>query len=161
MLALLGAATAFSPSTFSPRVLRRAVVTMSHFSTVRTQLKNKELLLSSLNNLGLAAQVAPSVEERIPVRGYAGKTVLADIAIAQANGQDIGFRWNGKTYEMVADLEFWAQGVSVERFLEKITQRYSVNAVLESAAEGGFTMEQFVENKVTNTIEIEMYRYVV
>lgn len=45
--------------------------------------------------------------------------------------------------------------------MEKLTQRYSVNAVLESAAEGGFTTDQYVENKQTNTIEIELYRYAV
>ena len=39
---------------------------------------------------------------------------------------------------MVADLQFWGQTTPVESFLEKLTQRYSVNAVLESAAFGGF-----------------------
>ena len=48
----------------------------------------------------------------------------------------------------------------VETFLEKVTQRYSVNAVLESAAEGGFSTDSFVTNLQTGTVEIELSRYV-
>ena len=48
----------------------------------------------------------------------------------------------------------------MESFLEKVTQRYSVNAVLESAAEGGFSTNSFVTNQETGTVEIELSRYV-
>jgi len=155
LAAFVGPAVAFTP--VSRAFTRKGGVMMSHFSTIKTQLKDKELLLSSLKDIGVEVNVAETTQ---PVRGYKGETVQAEIAIAQENGQDIGFRFNGEAYEMVADLQFWGQTVPVETFLEKLTQRYSVNTVLESAAMGGFTTEQFVENKVDGTVEIELSRYV-
>lgn len=155
VLAFLGSAAAFAPLTH-PRVLRKAVVSYSHFTTIKTQLKDKELLISALQDTGIPVTVAATTQA---VRGYQGQEAQAELVISQSNGQDIGFRFNGESYEMVADLQFWGQTVPVETFLEKVTQRYSVNAVLESAREGGFTT-QFVENKQTATVEIELSRYV-
>jgi len=125
LLALLVPATAWAPM---PRALnRRACISMSHFSCVKTELKDKELLLSSLQDIGVSVKVAE--KELIPVKGYKGLTTDAEMAITQENGHDIGFRYNGQAYEMVADLDFWGQTVPVDAFLEKLTQRYSVNAV--------------------------------
>lgn len=94
------------------------------------------------------------------VRCAGGRGVAVTRAYIPAISHDIGFRYNGQAYEMVADLDFWGQNVPVDAFLEKLTQRYSVNAVLDSAAAGGFSTDQFVENKQTGTIEIELSRYV-
>jgi hypothetical protein len=41
--------------------------------------------------------------------------------IKQDNGYDFGFVNNGSTYELVADIAFWQQGVPVEVFIEKLT----------------------------------------
>ena len=153
--AFVGQVVSFAPS--NRAFTRRSGITMSHFSTVQTQLKNKDLLVKSLKDVNANVIVA---EETMPVRGYQGETVQAELAIQQENGQDIGFRFNGQTYEMVADLQFWGQTVPVETFLEKVTQRYSVNAVLESAQEGGFSTDSFVTNSQTGTVEIELSRYV-
>mmetsp|Transcript_48654 Transcript_48654/g.97878 ORF Transcript_48654/g.97878 Transcript_48654/m.97878 type:complete len:164 (-) Transcript_48654:202-693(-) len=155
ILAFLGSAAAFAP--LAPRVLRTAVVSNSHFSTVATQLKDKDLLISALQDNGVEVVVAETTQA---VRGYQGSTVQAEIVIPQSNGQDIGFSFNGDSFEMVADLQFWGQQLPVESFLEKLTQRYSVNAVLESAQTGGFSQDLFVENKQDGTIEIELSRYV-
>jgi hypothetical protein len=157
LAALLAPAAAFAPRA-SRALTRRSGISMSHFSTVQTQLKNKELLVKSLKDVNVNVIVAE--HETMAVRGYQGETVQAEIAIQQDNGQDIGFRFNGQSYEMVADLQFWGQTMPVESFLEKVTQRYSVNAVLESAAEGGFSTNSFVTNQETGTVEIELSRYV-
>ncbi len=102
LLAFCGVTLAFTPSrsVFS----RTNVVRMSHFSTVKTQLKDKQLLLKSLDDIGVKT-ILPAAEATLPVRGYNGQTIPAEIAISQENGQDIGFRFNGKAFEMVADLQ--------------------------------------------------------
>jgi hypothetical protein len=155
LAALLAPAAAFAPA--NRAFTRRSGITMSHFSTVQTQLKDKDLLVKALRDVDIPVIVA---EDTMAVRGYQGETVQAELAIQQDNGQDSGFRFNGQAYEMVADLQFWGQSVPVETFLEKVTQRYSVNAVLESAAEGGFSTDSFVTNPQTGTVEIELSRYV-
>jgi hypothetical protein len=96
---------------------------MSHFSTIKTELRDRGALIEALRDLGHQ----PSEGER-PVRGYRGQTVIADLAIAQPEGTDIGFRWNGATgsYELVADLDLWKQPAPVERFLARRGQRVPV-----------------------------------
>merc|ERR1712232_192499 len=133
---VVDAFTANGPST----ALRSSTsLGMSHFSTIQTKLANKDILLKTLQQIGLKVSLDADV------RGYRGETIEADLAIAQENGHDIGFRYNGETYELVSDLQFWQQSVPVDVFLNKVNQNYSVNSVLESASEDGFT----VDSKVT------------
>jgi hypothetical protein len=112
---------------------------MSHFSTIKTELRDRTALLEALRDLGHE----PSEGER-PVRGYRGQTAVADLAIAQAGGSDIGFRWNAATgsYELVADLELWKQPAPVERFLARLSQRYALRTILAATAQEGFQVSE-------------------
>ena len=69
---------------------------MSHFSTVKTQLRKKEYLKQALIDLGYA----PHEGENL-VRGFRGQTVKAEMTVKMNKGADIGFRWNevSKSYE--------------------------------------------------------------
>ena len=106
---------------------------MSHFSQIKTKIRHLPALESALNDLGFDWKSGPH-----PVRGYQGQTETAEVVIPQENGFDIGFRWNGEEYELVADLELWKQDLTVERFLSKVTQHYALNTVLSSTEEQGF-----------------------
>ena len=123
---------------------------MSHFSTVKTELRQLEPLVQALNDLGYS----PDQGER-PVRGYRGQTVTADLAVAMDNGGDLGFRLNEKTgaYELVTDLDLWKQTIPVERFLSKLTQRYALNTVLKASGIEGF---QVAEQQVKQDGSIEL-----
>ena len=123
---------------------------MSHFSTVKTELRQLEPLVKALEDMGYA----PDQAER-PVRGYRGQTVTADLAVAMDNGGDLGFRWNEKTgaYELVTDLDLWKQTIPVERFLSKLTQRYALNTVLKASGAEGF---QVAEQQVKQDGSIEL-----
>jgi len=123
---------------------------MSHFSTVKTELRQLEPLVQALNDLGFA----PEQGER-PVRGYRGQTVTADLAVAMQDGGDLGFRWNAQTdsYELVTDLDLWKQTIPVERFLAKLTQRYAFNTVLAASTREGF---QVSEHNVAHDGSIEL-----
>ena len=66
---------------------------------------------------------------------------------------------NGQTYELVADLQFWQQSVPVEVFLERLTQRYSLNTILDHAEEKGFNTSQLKLNQ-DQSIEITLDQYV-
>ena len=75
---------------------------MSHFSTVKTQLRKKEYLKQALIDLGYEPQEGTNL-----VRGYRGQTVKAEMTIDMKTGGDIGFRFNegSKSYELVTDLD--------------------------------------------------------
>ena len=128
---------------------------MSHFSTVKTELRDRESLLSALRDLGQE----PSAGEQ-PVRGYRGQTVTADLCCPQSEGGDIGFRWNSaeQHYELVTDLDLWKQSVPVERFLAQLTQRYALQSILRSSAEEGYQVAEQRE-QVDGSIELVVTRW--
>jgi hypothetical protein len=152
---VLGGADAFAPLMASGR---SATALNSHFSIVQTKLMNLEHLQKALVDMGLTVNVSGDGEQ-VPVNGYKGETATAEIAIPQQNGHDIGFRWNGETYELVADLQFWSQSVPVPFFLDKVHQKYSINTVLATSAADGFTTDNVVENVVDGAVTIQLSRY--
>jgi hypothetical protein len=128
---------------------------MSHFSTVRTELRDRQALVEALTDLGYA----PSCEPQ-PVRGYRGQTVVAELSVPQAEGGDIGFRWNATSgsYELVADLELWKQPIPVERFLAKLNQRYALRAILAAGSEEGFQVSRQT-SELDGSIELVLTRW--
>ncbi len=110
---------------------------MSHFSHIKTQIRNLASLEAALTDLGVDWKSGPK-----SVRGYQGQTRTAQVAIEQDNGYDIGFSWNGQEYELVADLQFWQQAGSVDRFLRKVTQRYAYHTVMNETAHQGFQVAE-------------------
>ena len=128
---------------------------MSHFSTVKTELRDRESLLAALRDLGQE----PSAGEQ-PVRGYRGQTVTADLCCPQSEGGDIGFRWNSaeQHYELVTDLDLWKQSVPGERFLAQLTQRYALQSILRSSAEEGYQVAEQCQ-QADGSIELVVTRW--
>ena len=129
---------------------------MSHFSTIRTKLRNKPQLLEALEIL----QYDVKQDQELKVSGSHGighETVEAELAI----GTDIGFRMNPMTgeYELVADLETWNQPIPVERFMDKVNQQYARMTVHNTVKEMGFQVEEEWEME-DNSIELTVTRWV-
>ena len=106
---------------------------MSHFSKIQTSLKDLDLLKKSLNELSIHWD--PDLNR---VRGYKDQTTFANIVIKQDNNYDIGFSWNGFEYQLVADIQFWQQPWSIELFLDRVSQKYAYNSIVESTSSQGF-----------------------
>ncbi|MBD2777546.1 DUF1257 domain-containing protein [Iningainema tapete] len=115
---------------------------MSHFSQIKTQIRNLESLQDALSDLGIDWKQGPR-----QVRGYRGQTHDAEITVEQNNGYDIGFKWNGAEYELVADLQYWQQNSSVEGFLRQVTQRYAYRTVLKETTRAGFQVSEQKQNQ--------------
>ncbi|MGD1861798.1 MAG: DUF1257 domain-containing protein [Leptolyngbyaceae cyanobacterium] len=112
---------------------------MSHFSQIRTKIRNLSSLQAALTDLGIDWKSGPA-----PIRGYQGKTEAAEIVIEQPNGFDIGFRLNPETqsYELVGDLQYWQQSLSVDGFINQVSQRYAFRTVMEATSEQGFQVSE-------------------
>ncbi len=115
---------------------------MSHFSQIKTQIRNLTSLKAALSDLEIDWKSGPR-----EVRGYQGQTRPAEITIEQSNGYDIGFCWNGTEYELVADLQFWQQPIPVERFVNKVTQRYAYHTVVNQSSKQGFQVTEQKQNQ--------------
>ena len=95
---------------------------MSHFSTMKTKIKNKPQLVEALELL----QYNVTEDQELRVTGtHSIKHEVVEAEVAIAN--DIGFRMNPHTgdYELVADLETWKHPIPVDRFVDKVTQQYA------------------------------------
>ncbi|MEL6440757.1 MAG: DUF1257 domain-containing protein [Cyanobacteria bacterium J06621_8] len=126
---------------------------MSHFSNIKTKIRNLKFLKAALSDLDIDWKDGPAI-----VRGYRGQTCQADIVVEQSNNYDVGFAWNGNEYELVADLQYWAQPLTVEGFLKKVTQRYAYNTVVSETADQGFTVAEQL-NKEDGSIRLVVQRW--
>ncbi|MEL6229403.1 MAG: DUF1257 domain-containing protein [Cyanobacteria bacterium J06627_3] len=128
---------------------------MSHFSQIKTKIRNLPALQSALTDMGADWKAGPQT-----VRGYQGKTETADVVIEQANGYDLGFKQNADTgdYELVADMQYWQQSLSVDGFLNQVTQRYAYHTVVAETSRQGF---QVAEQKTAadGTIRLVLQRW--
>ena len=107
---------------------------MSHFTTIKVQIKNSEVLANVLNDLG------HKVDLNTQVRGYQGDRTNAEYVIRQHNGYDLGFRKDGDdNYELIAD--FWGAGINQTQFVNQIQQKYAHQMLLHTAATQGYSIE--------------------
>ena len=128
---------------------------MSHFSTVKTQLRKREPLLQALLDLGYNPQDGENL-----VRGYRGQTVKTELVVKTHKGCELGFRWNQKTssYELVTDLDLWKESIPVDRFLAQVTQRYAFNVVVSATDQEGFQIAEQKKN-LDGSIELVVTRW--
>lgn len=115
---------------------------MSHFSQIKTQIRNLSSLKAALNDLAIDWKEGPAT-----VRGYQGQTHSAEVVIEQENQYDVGFRWNGTEYELVADLQYWQQPLTVNGFLSQVSQRYAYHTVMNATSEQGFQVAEEQKNE--------------
>ena len=123
---------------------------MSHFSTIKTQLKEAEQLIKALKNLGYTL----NQEEKF-IKGYRGKFTAVDISMNLPNETKVGFKFdsNSNSYELVTDLDLWKFELPVERFISKVTQMYAYQTIISKTKEDGY---QIVEEKNENDGSIEL-----
>tara|TARA_B100000287_G_scaffold350572_1_gene339416 strand:- start:1720 stop:2136 length:417 start_codon:yes stop_codon:yes gene_type:complete len=137
---------------------------MSHFSKIKTKLKDKSILLEALDLMGERVNnpedLGMSVVDLVitnPDHAEEHPTTEVEFSL----GVDYGFRLNKQTgtYELVADRQTWNKDVPIERFLEKVTQQYARMAIHNTVKEQGFEVEHEWEMD-DNSIELTVSRWV-
>jgi hypothetical protein len=128
---------------------------MSHFSTIKTELRDRDALVAALTALG-----HPPAAGSRPVRGYRGQLETAELVVTPEQGGDLGFRWNAErgAYELVTDLDLWKQSVPVERFLAQLNQRYALEAILAASEAEGFQVAEQTSS-LDGSIELVVTRW--
>ena len=126
---------------------------MSHFSTIKTKIKNKPQLIEALELLQYDVQ---EDQELVNPINHQHEKVKVDVSI----GNDIGFRLNNNgEYELVADIQTWKDPIPPKRFVEKVTQQYARMTVHNSVKELGFKVDEEWEMD-DNSIELTVTRWV-
>jgi galactitol-specific phosphotransferase system IIB component len=126
---------------------------MSHFTSIKTKLYDRATIEKSLSDLNIKWETEVNA-----VRGYKNQKECADIVISQKNNHDIGFKWNGKEYELVTDLMFWEQKYSVNKFLNQVNQRYAFNLITKVSEEQSFQYVE-AENQQDGSIRLLLRKF--
>ena len=124
---------------------------MSQFTTIKVQIKQGEVLLQVLKELGY------QVEQNTHIRGYMGDKTNAEYVIKQSNGYDLGFRKNEESYELVAD--FWGAKINQQEFINNISQKYAHKTLMETIQTEGFNVEE-EEVLADGTVRVIVGRWV-
>ena len=125
---------------------------MSHFSTIKTTIKNKPELVEALELLQY--NVVQDVKLENPL-DHEHKEWQVDVAI----GNDIGFRLNKDcVYELVADIQTWKDPVPPKRFIEKVTQQYARMTIHNTIKDMGFAVQEEWEMD-DNSIELTVTKW--
>ena len=101
---------------------------MSHFTCIKTKIKERPFLIKALQVLG------HEVQENVLLENPADhdhKQWQVEVAL----NNEIGFKWNKEieSYELVAELDAWDLDVPVQRFIDKLTQQYAKATLLAAA----------------------------
>ena len=125
---------------------------MSHFTTLKTKLTDTDVLVKALNRLNYATEENVLLENP---SDHDHKQWQVEVGITRYVGFKMGV---DGTLHLVAELDAWKEPITVERFIEKVTQEYARETVLETVQEQGYTVVS--EHKsVENTIEIVAERW--
>ena len=125
---------------------------MSHFSTIKTKIKEKPYLIKALQ---LLQYIVKEDQELVNPLDHQHEKVKVDVSI----GNDIGFRLNKDgVYELVADIQTWKDPVPPRRFIEKVTQQYAKVTIVDTITDQGFTIKE-ESTTIDNTIEIVATRW--
>ena len=108
---------------------------MSHFTTIKTKIVEKEYLQRALTDLGYTYE-----EGNVQVRGYQGNRTEVEVKITtNSPGYDIGLRKTGDSYEVVAD--WWGiKNMTSKKFLQPLNQRYAYHAAKAKLEAQGFSL---------------------
>ncbi len=106
---------------------------MSHFTTVKTEIRDLETLKEALLELGYK-----DIVENDIVRGFMDNQTRADLVVKKKNGFDLGFKKSGNTYNLVAD--FYGTDENKNNFTKSLTQKYASCVIKNEAALTGFTI---------------------
>lgn len=125
---------------------------MSHFSTIKTKIKDKEVLVKALNALSYAALENVLLDNPID---HKHEQVQVEVGVTRY----VGFRRaEDGTLELVAERDAWDESIPIERFLEKVTQAYAREQVVETVQEQGYSVVS-EQKSVDNTIELVVEKW--
>ena len=130
---------------------------MSHFTTIKTKIKEKPILLEALNLLQYNVNEQQDLVIENPDHAEEHPVMNACVAVAP----DIGFSWNEQTesYDLYSDEQTWSLNVPPARFMDKVSQQYSRMLLHSAVKDEGFEVAEEWEME-DNSLELTVTRWV-
>lgn len=125
---------------------------MSHFSTIKTQVTDSQILVKSLQDLGF------TVQSQAQVRGHNGLRLQADVVAVLPGHYDLGWTRNADgTYDLVADLWGVAKQHNQQQLLDAINQKYAVNKTIAEIKRLGYNLTKQTQ-RADGTVKLVVER---
>ena len=128
---------------------------MSHFTQIKTSIRDLSTLKSVLTDLDLSWE-----KINIPIKGYKNEISNAEVIIQQANSIDTGFIFNNQFYELIVDESFWHQTWSIELLIKKINQDYATQLLDLQLKNSGFSTINCVKAE-QGTVDITAEKFII
>ena len=99
---------------------------MSHLKEYKTDINNLVFLKAALDRLNITYHIS-------------GQNVI----LPQTTNKNASFCWNGKSYTLFYDTDFWTNTLTVNAFTEKVIREYCAEKVVNGMDKFGFTTESY------------------
>ncbi|WP_020614514.1 DUF1257 domain-containing protein [Sediminispirochaeta bajacaliforniensis] len=132
---------------------------MSHFTQVKTQIKEMEMLKKALEALGMEFTEAKE-GEKLMVKGWEDRSVEAELSINPGCSYGIAVTTAENGYELNAD--WWAietyTGKTREKILGSIEKQYAYETVMDKVRKQGYSV--VTEEESSESIKLVVRRWV-
>lgn len=109
---------------------------MSHLKEYKTNINSLSYLKAAL--------------DRINVNYYlSGQNII----LPQTQSKNAFFCWNGDSYTLHYDLDFWTYPLTVNSFTEKVMREYSVEKIIKSMDKFGFSIQSYKDSAQFNVYQ--------
>lgn len=126
---------------------------MSHFTNMKTRFQNLFYLEKALSWLNIQYE-----KQKKDLNISNSELYSTNLVIAQPNGYDINFCWNGQEYELIVDMSYWKQPYPIETFIDKIGQQYAGEVIIGESQKIGFQPIKYQQNNDgSNTLVLERW----
>ena len=127
---------------------------MSHFTKVKTKIKDQILLIKTLDNLKINWY-----KNKTLINQFNNEKYLCEILTKQKNLQEIGLKKKLDHYELIYDQAFWSSSFPISLFYEKITNYYALNLINKKLKENSFEIKNLTKQKNFDNIKINALYY--
>ena len=107
---------------------------MSHLTKMKTCFQNFSYLEKALIKLEI-----PNFKSNPLAKS-------TNLMLSKNNDNDLSFNWNGKSFELNVDYDYWNQEYSVSHFITRIKKEYAVETIVGESQKFGFKPVQIEKN---------------
>ncbi len=118
---------------------------MSHFTKIKTKLKDEKVLISTLENLGYGK----NIKKGSLVKDYRRNKLKVDFSLEIESSNNIGFlKTSNGSFDIITD--WWGvNGINKNEFIRNVKQKYSLEIIKREMAKKGYNIveEKSLEDK--------------
>jgi len=109
---------------------------MSHFKEYKTNITSLIYLKAALNKININYHLS-------------GQNII----LPQTESKNAFFCWNGNSYTLHYDLDFWTHSLTVNSFTEKVMREYSAEKIVKSMDKFGFSIQSYEDSTQSNVYQ--------